>query len=61
MLSLIIDCLSVILCCIGVFANLREGIGNKPDMLVIIILSFLLFVSAYNLVRSVKKLKVRDK
>lgn len=61
MLSFIIDCLSVILCCIGLFLNLREGIGSKPDMLVIAILSFLLCISAYNLVRSVKKLKVRDK
>ena len=61
MLSFIIDCLSVILCCIGMFFNLREGIGSKLDMLVIAILLFLLCVSAYNLVRSVKKLKVRDK
>ena len=61
MLSFIIDCLAVILCCIGLYLNLREGIGSNPDLLVIAILLFLLCVSAYNLVRSVKKLKAHNK
>ena len=58
--NIVIDCLAVILCCLGLFLNLREDNVSKPDMFVIAILLFLLCVSAYNLVRSVKKLKGRD-
>lgn len=58
--DVVIDCLAVILCCLGLFVNLREDNVSKPDIFVIAILLFLLCVSAYNLVRSVKKLKGRD-
>ena len=58
--NVVIDCLAVILCCLGLLLNLVEN-GSKPDMFVIAILLFLLCVSAYNLVKSVKKMKSRDK
>ena len=58
--DVVIDCLAVILCCLGLFLNLREDNVSKPDMFIIAILLFLLCVSAYNLVRSVKKFKGRD-
>ena len=58
--DVVIDCLAVILCCLGLFVNLREDNVSKPDMFVIAILLFLLCVSAYNLVRSVRKFKGRD-
>ena len=59
--DVVIDCLAVILCCLGLFLNLREDNVSKPDMFIIAILLFLLCVSAYNLVKSVKKMKSRDK
>ena len=59
--NVVIDCLAVILCCIGMLLNLKEDNVSKPDMFVIAILLFLLCVSAYNLVKSVKKMKSRDK
>ena len=58
--NVVIDCLAVILCCLGLLLNLVENV-SKPDMFVIAILLFLLCVSAYNLVKSVKKMKSRDK
>ena len=58
--NVVIDCLAVILCCLGLLLNLVEN-GSKPDMFVIAILLFLLCVTAYNLVKSVKKMKSRDK
>ena len=58
--NVVIDCLAVILCCLGLLLNLEEN-GSKPDMFIIAILLFLLCVSAYNLVKSVKKMKSRDK
>ena len=58
--NVVIDCLAVILCCLGLLLNLVEN-GSKLDMFVIAILLFLLCVSAYNLVKSVKKMKSRDK
>ena len=56
--NVVIDCLAVILCCLGLLLNLVENV-SKPDMFVIAILLFLLCVSAYNLVKSVKKMKSR--
>ena len=58
--NVVIDCLAVILCYLGLLLNLVENV-SKPDMFVIAILLFLLCVSAYNLVKSVKKMKSRDK
>ena len=59
--NVVIDCIAVILCCLGMLLNLKEDNVSKPDMFVIAILLFLLCVSAYNLVKSVKKMKSRDK
>lgn len=59
--NVVIDCLAVILCCLGMLLNLKEDNVSKPDMFVIAILLFLLCVSAYNLVKSVKNMKSRDK
>ena len=47
--NVVIDCLAVILCCLGMLLNLKEDNVSKPDMFVIAILLFLLCVSAYNL------------
>ena len=58
--NVVIDCLAVILCCLGMLLNLKEDNVSKPDMFVIAILLFLLCVSAYNLVKSVKKMKGCD-
>jgi len=56
-ISFVIDIFALILCGFGLCLNIFEGVVSRSDKLAIILFAILLIISAYNLVRSIKKLK----
>ena len=60
-ISVVVDAIAIVACCVGLCLNFMEGITSSSDRLAILLFIILLFISIYNLLRSVKKLKVNDR